>query len=186
MKTTTQNLIADLIDRTQENLNAAMRYQELPEAMLNWKASSEKWSALECLEHLNRYGHFYIPEIETRLADSKHPASPHFKSGWLGNYFAESMLPQGRKMKTFTAMDPSNSTLDKSVLDQFIRHQHQMLDLLDKSRKADLTKTKTSITISKWIKLRLGDTFRVVIYHNQRHIAQASRSIEAYRQEQAA
>ncbi|RXM56703.1 hypothetical protein BOQ60_25350, partial [Chryseobacterium sp. CH1] len=30
----------------------------------------------------------------------------------------------------------------------------------------DLEKTKTSISISKLIKLKLGDTFRFVIYHN--------------------
>ena len=39
-------------------------------------------------------------------------------------------------------------------------------------------KTKTAISISKLIKLRLGDTFRVLIYHNERHIKQAERAIK--------
>lgn len=43
----------------------------------------------------------------------------------------------------------------------------------------DLNKTKTAISISKWFKLKLGDTFKVVIYHNERHIAQARKVCES-------
>jgi hypothetical protein len=32
---------------------------------------------------------------------------------------------------------------------------------------------KTSISISSFIKLRLGDTLRLVVYHNWRHLIQA-------------
>jgi hypothetical protein len=47
--------------------------------------------------------------------------------------------------------------------------------LLDKAKNVSLGKTKTGISISKLIKLKLGDTFRFVIYHNIRHIEQAKR-----------
>jgi len=53
----------------------------------------------------------------------------------------------------------------------------QILDLLDSSRAINLNTTKTAVSISKWIKLKLGDTFRVVIYHNDRHIAQANKLV---------
>lgn len=46
------------------------------------------------------------------------------------------------------------------------------------ARNKDLGKIKTSISISKWIKLKLGDTFRVIIYHNERHIVQANKIAE--------
>ena len=180
MKTTTQNLIEDLISRTKENLNTATQFMELPVEALNHKETPEKWSALECIEHLNRYGNFYIPEIDQRLKASNHQPKEVFKSGWLGNYFAKSMLPQGQKMKTFAAMNPSGSDLDKSVIEHFISHQHDLLQLLDRARKADLGRIRTSITISKWITLKLGDTFRVVIYHNQRHIEQALRAVRQH------
>ena len=42
----------------------------------------------------------------------------------------------------------------------------------------DLNKIKTAISISKWIKLKLGDTFRVVVYHNERHIKQANKILD--------
>ena len=72
-------------------------------------------------------------------------------------------------------MDPADSPLDPSVLDKFIHQQEQLLQLLEVSRQTDLTGVKTSISISKWIKLRLGDTLRVVVYHNLRHVVQAQK-----------
>ena len=82
------------------------------------------------------------------------------------------------KMKTFKEMNPIHSQLDLSVIDEFIDQQQQMLRLLERGKTTDLTRTKVSISISKWIKLRLGDTFRFVIYHNMRHIQQAKRVLE--------
>ncbi|MBU2906930.1 DinB family protein [Arenibacter algicola] len=175
-----KDLLQDLLERTQENKNKAEGLKTLPSETLNWKSSPDSWSILECLEHLNRYGDFYIPEIEKRMASSQQRPAENFKSGWLGNYFAKTMLPQKKlnKMKTFKSMDPIGSTLDKEVLTKFISQQQALINLLNKSKEVDLTKTKTGISISKWIKLRLGDTFRVVIYHNQRHMAQAERVLK--------
>ncbi|MNY06764.1 DinB superfamily protein [compost metagenome] len=78
-------------------------------------------------------------------------------------------------MKTFQNMNPLNSQLDKRVIDEFVDQQNELLRLLETSRKVSLNKTRTSISISKWIRLKLGDTLRFVIYHNQRHMAQAFR-----------
>ncbi|WP_020528099.1 DinB family protein [Flexithrix dorotheae] len=176
MKISNTSLIEDLIERTRENLNQAESFMEFSSEMLNWRQYENKWSILECIAHLNLYGDFYLPEINNRIENARQLDNPIFRSGWLGNYFAKSMLPREKlnKMKTFKSMNPLGSKLDKEVLKEFINQQKTMLRLLDKARTIDLTKTKTSISISNFIKLRLGDTFRVVIYHNQRHIVQAN------------
>ncbi|NRA50814.1 MAG: DinB family protein [Phaeodactylibacter sp.] len=173
-------LLSDLKARTMENIDRAKQLQTLPLNQLNHKASAESWSALECIEHLNRYGDFYLPEIRSRIQNALYPATEQFKTGWLGNYFAKSMLPKERlnKMKTFAAMNPNGSQLKETVLLTFVEQQNEMLRCLEQAESVDLTKTKTSISISSWIKLRLGNTFRVVIYHNQRHLVQAERAVE--------
>ncbi len=177
MKIQTEALIVDLTNRTQQLIREAESFKEKPDEQLNYKQHAESWSILECLEHLNLYGRFYIPEIRKRIREGKGKAEPVFKSGWLGNYFANSMLPKAKlnKMKTFKNMNPLNSQLDKRVIDEFISQQKELLTLLEESRKVSLNKTRTAISISKLIKLKLGDTFRFVIYHNQRHMVQAQR-----------
>lgn len=175
MKHHKTDLITDLIKRTKLVLAEAKALMDKNIEQLNQRSSETAWSALECIEHLNRYGAFYIPEI-TSVIENKLPSNnQEFKSSWLGNYFALSMLPKENlnKMNTFKSMNPIGSKLDKKALTTFIGQQNELLELLESSKNLDLTKLKTAISISKLIKLSLGDTFRVVIYHNQRHIEQA-------------
>lgn len=172
-------LIDDLIHRTQQSLNAAVQLTEQSGKVLNQRPQPGAWNALECIEHLNLYGDYYLPEIERRIAASRYPAEEKFRSGLIGNYFAKMMLPtKGAKMKTFKDKDPIGKILDNAVLDRFIHQQKKLLALLEKARNVSLGKTKTGISISPWITLKLGDTFRVVIYHNQRHIEQAGRAVQ--------
>lgn len=176
-----ETLINELIELTQKNLNDVQSFKNLTDNQLNLKRTTESWSILECIEHLNRYGNFYIPEISERLKHSTFKRTPTFKTGILGNYFAKSMLPKEKlnKMKTFKSMNPNNSLLDRQVLDTFIQQQESLINLLKDAKNTDLTKIKTAISISKLIKLRLGDTFRIVIYHNLRHMVQAKKVLNS-------
>jgi hypothetical protein len=177
------DLINDLKTRTEEILLEATQFNSLSKEDLNHRNAPDSWSILECLEHLNRYGDFYLPEINRRIKGAQLSKNEVFNSGWLGNYFAMSMLPgeNGKlnKMKTFKSMNPVHTRLDVDVITRFLDQQKQLLELLTKAQSVDLNKVKTSISISRWIKLRLGDTLRVVIYHNQRHMKQASKVLTA-------
>ncbi len=176
MKTTTTALLADLTQRTQQVLDDARKLKTLDSKALNKKANADSWNALECLEHLCRYGDFYIPEITKCLDAASKKTADNFNSGLLGNYFAKTMLPGAKGMKTFKAMNPAGTTVRENVIETFIKQQEAILDIIARCSYYDLTKIKTSISISNLIKLRLGDTLRVVVYHNQRHMVQAKRA----------
>lgn len=175
MKFKTEELIAGLIEQTRININKVEIFRELSEKKLNHKENIEKWSVLECIEHLNLYAEFYNPEIRRRIEISHSKANAIFKSGVIGNYFVKTMLPKKKlnKMKTFKDKNPSGSSLDINVIDRFIIQQKEFLELIENSKNVNLTKTKTAISISKLIKMRLGDTFRFIVAHNQRHLIQA-------------
>ena len=175
MKINQTKLLDELIIMTQNQVNRVEKLLTINQNLLNFKKDENSWSILECIEHLNRYGEFYIPEITKQIKGSNSKNQTFFKSGLLGNYFAKSMLPKEKlnKMKTFKSMNPDNSLLDNTVLKRFKSQLVQILDLLETCKSVDIQKVKTSISISKFIKLRLGDTLRVVIYHNERHIQQA-------------
>ena len=173
--------VTDLLTELEQYVTAHIEYAEAlqkeSEAKLQSKKNEKSWSVLECLEHLNLYAAFYNPEIAKRMKSSKYPASNTFTSGYLGNKFAIDMLPKkGMKtMNTFKSKNPIYSKLKKEeVLLSFITFQKELLELLKVAANKNLTKTKTSITLPL-LKLRLGDTFRFVIHHNERHIVQAKK-----------
>lgn len=173
-----ENLLDDLVQRTKDNINSAVSLLELESSLLNKRHSSDSWSALECLQHLNLYSDFYNPVFRLRLNNSGAAAAEDFHPGWLGNYFAKMMLPDsGKKMKTFKDKDPLGSQLNASVIEHFITDQKELLNLLELSRSKNLNQIRIPITISRFITLKLGDALRFVIYHNQRHIGQALRAV---------
>ncbi|SRR5690606_9701971 len=179
MKIQSEQLIGELIKLTAGHIEFAESLQDKTDEELNRRNSNDSWSVLECLEHLNLYGNFYLPEIEKRIKQSTSKFEEVFKSGYFGNYFAQSMLPKEKlnKMKTFKKMNPIHSRLDKRVIEMFINQQLKTIELLEKSQAISLNKVKTGISITSLIKFKLGDTFRFMIYHNKRHIVQAKNVI---------
>ena len=173
----TIDLIWGLKNTVHQHIDFAQQLQTLSDTELNWRTDAESWSVLECLEHLNSYGNFYLPEITQTIQNAKATPDAEFRPGLLGDYFAKSMQPKAKlnKMKTFKKTNPLGRKLDRKVIDVFIEQQHKMLELLEASKNVNLNKSKTGISITKWIRIKLGDTFRFVIYHNQRHVVQAER-----------
>ncbi len=177
-----QKLINELFLSTEKTNEHIQFFKSLNNAQLNFKKDEQTWSILECVEHLNLYGEFYLPEIEKQLLKNKPSASATiFNSGVIGNYFANLMRGKNgkiNKMKTFKSKNPNHSKLNITTLDRFLKQQERLKQLLLQSQEMDLTQIKTAITLSKYLTLRLGDTFRFVVYHIERHIQQANRIIE--------
>lgn len=176
-----EKLIQTLLEQTRQIINQAEKLKSYDLNTLTWKENEISWSILECLEHLNLYGNFYLPQMENKIKNSTTKTDLDFKSGILGNYFAKSMLPKEKltKMKTFKDKNPLNSNLDKSVIDKFINQQIKLLDLLHQSRYISLNKVKIQTSISSLIKLKLGDTFQFFINHIIRHLKQIDRIQQA-------
>lgn len=163
-----------LIGQTKQLISQVEKLKNHDLETLRWRQNPSSWNILECLEHLNLYGDFYLPEIEKKIKASRTKSEENFNSGLLGGYFAKSMLPKGKlnKMKTFKDKNPLNAQLDKNVIEKFLKQQTQLLDLLDQSKNVSLNKVKIEISISSFITLKLGDTFAFFINHILRHLKQ--------------
>ncbi len=188
----TSTLLAALHSRTETILQKAIaEWQMLPPERLAASPGPGRWSAAQCLEHLNHYGHHYLPAIESAIKQAQQRGSrpaAEFHPGWLGAYFTGLMLPQPdgslkSKMKSPKEAVPSSAeaSADKpsaapdpvATLAEFIEQQEQMLQLLEAARSVNLNTVRVPTSLSRWIRLRLGDTFGFVIAHNERHMAQA-------------
>ena len=180
MKHNSSLWLATLAQHTRSNMEQAKQWLMLPEEVLQQRPAPGKWNALECIEHLNRYGDFYMPEFRNRIETTKF-SSPQdwFKQGWLGGYFTKSMEPKARlnRMKTFKAMDPANARLTKTVISKFVQQQAELLDIIDRAKLVDINKTRTSISITSLITLKLGDALAFFTAHNNRHMQQAERAL---------
>jgi hypothetical protein len=169
-------LLGKLEEQVENHLQQAIsRLQNLTPAILLKAPSGGGWSIAQCLDHLNGYGDHYLPAIGHGLDNSKMPFNPTFKGTWLGNYFTKMMDPNTgkRKFKTFKNHLPKQDLNPNEVVAEFIRQQELLMHYLRMSHSKDLNQIRIPISISTWIRLKLGDVFQFLIAHNERHLRQA-------------
>lgn len=180
-------LLSSLQEQTESFLDKAIsEWQMLKNSEFGYKTAPEKWSATQCLEHLNSYGRFYLPEMERAIKKAKekgYGSTTQFKSGWLGNYFTKLMMPGNdgmvnKKMSSPKNHYPATNSESHKVIAEFIEQQEKLLQLLELAKEVDLSKATCAISISKLVKLKLGDTFNFYIAHQHRHILQAERALK--------
>ena len=180
----TEDLIAELKQDVQQILEAAEHIKNSDKNKLVYQINKEKWSVIQILEHLNAYGRYYLPAIEKAIDEDNGPRNAWFESGFWGNYFTKSMKPTNvleikNKMKAMKAYTFPNSLNVDQVLKEFVEQQHKLSSLLDKAKSRNLNAIKVPITLTTMIQLKLGDTFRFLIAHEQRHMIQARNTLKA-------
>lgn len=186
MKHHVENLLDELRDITLDVKSDASQVLGNSSAVqFTSKPTPERWSAAECLEHLNRYGDFYLPAIESAIARAagRYPPREKYRSSWLGNSFAKSMRLNEhqevvRGMNSPKDKNPNQSGLRNDVLLSFMDQQESYLRLIEAARSLDVSAVRVPISIARFVRLKLGDILQVVIYHNQRHMEQAKRAIK--------
>ncbi len=159
--------------------------ESLPEksdAALNRRPGAGKWSALECLEHLNRYADHYLPRLEARTASAKIRSNPDapYRPGLLGKPFARTMHVSGRTkpVRSPGNMNPLGSPLDAGrVVTSFVANQCSYGSVLRALRDKRLDGSRIPVSAFPLVRLRLGDMLYTLVWHNERHVAQASETM---------
>ena len=184
MKQITSNTLLELLQAdVREILLQCSALQAKPASLLQQQPQPDKWSVAQVLEHLNFYSRFYITAIEQKLHLNQSGPNRDFTPGWLGNYFTKLMKPTAEKtiaskMKAPANAVPSAQPDATAVLTEFISHQHHLLNLLQIARTANLEYNRIPTSLTKFIKLKLGDTFRFFIAHEQRHFLQIENTLK--------
>jgi hypothetical protein len=180
---------SELIDSLQRDvkklIEAAQHMQQHDPVKLSYPPEEGKWSVAQALEHLNMYNRHYLPLMEKLMMEKAGEGGAWFNPGRLGNYFTRSMMPSNvyevkNKMKGMKAYNPERGLHVETVFREFLDHQQKFLQLLEIARKRDLENIRVPITLSRFVRLKLGDMFRFLIAHEQRHMVQARNVLRAF------
>ena len=179
-----EDLLNELKEDVSRLVEAAEFFKQSDKSKLVYQVDKKKWSVVQVFEHLNAYGRFYLPHIEKALASGEGQHSAWFQSGYWGEKFTKSMKPTNvaeikNKMKGMKKFSFSNNLNVDTVLNEFTQQQERLLGLLEAAKKSDLNVNHVPITLTKLIKIRLGDAFRFLIAHEQRHMIQARNTLKA-------
>jgi uncharacterized damage-inducible protein DinB len=178
---TTKELIKIVTDITEENIGEVDKWMtKLSDKQLTWRPNPGIWSVAEVLAHLNAYAKYYHPAITNKIETTRfRNAKEDFISSPLGRSAWKSMkLGRARNVKRkFKAPKGHNPTTDPSLvtgneINDFKENQNELMKILQLSAEVNVRKVKIPISISKIVRLRLGDALMFVVYHNERHMQQ--------------
>ena len=186
-----RNKSQDIEQLTQEmaEINRQVKhFQTLDEATLRYQPRPEAWSVVDCVEHLNLFCADYFLRIEKALRTARPSDQPDYRPGFFGKRMISAMQPQNgrrtKKVKTFKKMVPqTKAQTSAAVLDTFLHYQAQLQAWIASSEKLDWERTRVASAIGPILNLKLGDCFRLMVAHTQRHILQAEEVLEGEKQD---
>lgn len=179
---TTQWVFNEVATITEKNIQQLKsKFSNYSDDQLNWKPNTSTWSLAEIFAHLNAYAKFYHHALNDRIDRTRfrstrinYSSSPLGKSAWMSM-----KLGNARNVKRkFNAPRDYNPTVNPSLVTGneialLLQGQNEFLGIIEKSVAVNLKKVKVPISISKLVRLRLGDALLFVAYHNDRHMEQA-------------
>lgn len=177
-----EDLLNDLSKDVRRIKESGEFFNSADKTKLIYCAEKGKWSVVQVLEHINAYNRHYLPLMEKPLSLVTYDSNAWFTSGFWGEKFTKTMKPTNvfevkNKMGTSKKMSFPNSLNVDTVLKEFLAGQDKLLQLLEMAKGKDLAKIHIPITLTSLIKLRLGDIFRFLIAHEQRHMIQARNTL---------
>lgn len=157
------------------------KFKHLSDKQKTWKPNEHTWNLLEIFAHLNQFAKYYHPVFEEKIENTKFKeAKAPFVSSPLGKSAWKSMkLGRARNVKRkFNAQKNYNPTLDPSMvtgndIEEFVDSQQRFLKILESAKTINLRRTKVPISLSRIVRLRMGDALLYVAYHEERHVEQA-------------
>jgi hypothetical protein len=177
--------LIDQLESDVRNLIAAAEHLMTADPVkLSYCPEEGKWSVAQVIEHMNMYSRYYLPLMEKSMVHITKDTNAWFIPGFFGNYLTNTMMPKNvyevkNRMKTSKNFTPERSVNVEAAFKEFIQHQNKLLQLLEVARRRNLDTIRIPVTVSKFIRLKLGDAFRFLVAHEQRHMMQARNAIKA-------
>lgn len=172
--------LQDLSVQIEQHIGEARSlFSSLNSLQINWKPDEKHWSIAQCFDHIivsdQQYFNGIKKAIELTHGSGLSEKKP-YRPGFFARWFIHSMKPGSWvKSKAPTIFQPSARTEGKKILDDFVRHEQELLVLIKKCDGWDLNTIKIPSPVNAFFKFSLGECFSILVNHQRRHFQQAQR-----------
>lgn len=152
-------------------------FSNLSFEQLNWKPSEEKWSIGQCLDHLIISDCLYFPSLK-KITEGEYHMNVWEKWNPLSGLFGKMLATQinenpRKKLKAPKIFSPSQSKIDRGVLERFHKHMDTLIDMIRRCKSLEINKIHITSPASKVVTYSLRKAIIILIQHEHRHINQA-------------
>jgi hypothetical protein len=174
---TYNEILAEVSQLNSENLQAIEQLERQWNAnQWAWTPEPSRWSAIQCIEHLNLSNNAPIDQIANQIK-SLRPADGQtkMKHGFIATYLVNSFMKRENKMVAPQNLEPQLTYIDSGVIGLYKKNNERLQQLLGQLHNKDLVKARIETKGRKMPEPKIGDVLRMIIHHDRRHIEQAQR-----------
>jgi hypothetical protein len=173
-------LISQFKNETTANKKQIEKLLSLNPQQLTWQPAANKWSVMQCLEHMNRTTRHYLQHINPANA-KRDDGDNEFKASFMGGFLAKgfAQIPPKRKFKTTKKFNPPNDMNPQEVLKDFISLNEKLSQRLESLGGYNLNKNKIPTPAISFLKFRFGDVINMDAKHTARHLYQIENIMKA-------
>ena len=161
----------------QQSGRATALIEQLDEDQLNTSPAAKKWSIGELIDHLFTSNKTYFPVFESIVNGTyKNPSLMALRiiPKMLGRMVVKAVTPETKKkIKTVSIFEPSKIYHQLSVLDEFVKAQDDMKDLVRRMKDLNPEEIWIKSPASRNIIYTLSNALTIILNHEKRHLAQA-------------
>ena len=173
--------LANLISEFESATNRVAQMQrEYSDEQWQRKPGPERWSAIECIWHLNRTSEEMLPRVRQALAGlaSKPRYSGTYHLDLIGWFLVKSLSMKGRgaKFKTPDRFVPQSTMNVSDVLTRFRELQSDILRVIRESEGKPLGAGRVASPFNSRVHYNVYAAFRATAVHEHRHLDQAERA----------
>lgn len=158
-------------------------YEELSAEQLGWKPAEDRWSILQCIDHLSLSREGYLPRLRKAVDRGTERGitggeAPYGHGTAVGRFLLRTFQKPWRfkTVKPFEARDEPNP---EAVIQAFRKHNAALIALTEEADGLDLGRLRVGVPATGLVRLSLAQGFYLGVVHDARHLAQA----EAVREE---
>ena len=179
-----QEQLAAVIDGLESAQSRLRRLSDsLSEEKWNRKPAADRWSAAECVEHLNLTSRAYVPLIRDALAEARllrTPPPKRYKRDGLGWFLALMIGPMRHigkfrlgKVKTTEDFVPHPKGGREEILSEFVQLQSELISLARAAEGLAIDRVKIVSPFGGKMKYNAYSALVIIPRHQHRHIQQA-------------
>lgn len=151
----------------------------LSETQLQWNPPGGGWSIAQVFDHLATANGSYFGPMAAAIQRAKTAGKARRKRDWRPSFFGglliRSLEPSARRgMPSPRVWRPAKEQR-AGALEAFLATQGTLAELLREAAGIDLVGVRISSPVSRFIRLNLGDAFKVLVVHDRRHLGQIER-----------
>ena len=153
-------------------------FGDLSDEQLSWAADEKSWSVGHCLYHIWLTNDKYLVEVLNTLKEGQHaaPDKQDYEPNGIGRRFIAKIGPSGGpNVPVPKSLKPDKKKVPQEIRQLVMEQLTAFDEFVQESHRVDMMKTKLRSPVMPLVKLQLGDVFKALAEHNERHLRQAER-----------